>query len=369
MRNPRIGIFMNTNKLKNLGRLALFSAAFFWGISFVLMKNVLSSIPALYVLAIRFCGAAVVLLPFCIKKTPLRKRRKHMAPHQDNASNDTNGQAVKPHRKLDRAYIFNSALLGAALFLAYAFQTYGLQQTTPGKNAFLTSAYCIIVPFLYWAYGAFRHKTGLRGKDAAAAGGNAAFDGNAAFGGEAQLTSVVVRKRPDKFNAAAAIICVAGIGLISLERDLSIGTGDALTIICGFFFAVHIIMIAGAVEKRDPIMIAMLQFAAAGILSMICAFIFDPVPSGVTAADVWGMVFLTVVSTAFCIVLQIFGQKYTPPSQAAVILTLESVFGAVSSVIIYHEVMTFRLIFGFALSFAAVVISETKLGFLRKKSV
>ena len=288
---------MGDTKLKNLGRLALFSAAVLWGFSFVAMKSVLSGIPTLYVLAIRFCGAALILLPACARKL----------------------------KSIDVSCFLGGALMGAALLAAYLFQTYGLRLTTPGKNAFLTSAYCVIVPFLYWVY---------------------------------------IKRKPDKFNAAAAAICIAGIGLISLDSDLRIGPGDALTICCGLFFAVHIVITAKAVEKRDPVMLAMLQFVVAGLLALIGALIIEPFPSGVGAPDVWAMVFLTVVSTAACLLMQVFGQKYTPPSQAAVIMTLESVFGAISSVVIYHEVLTLRLLFGFALTFAAVIISETKLSFI-----
>ena len=289
---------MNVKKMKNLGRLALFSAALLWGVSFIAMKSVLSSIPTLYVLAIRFCGAAVILLPACARK----------------------------FKKINKAYLTGGTMMGAALLLAYIFQTYGLRLTTPGKNAFLTSAYCVIVPFLYWVYN---------------------------------------NKKPDKFNAGAAFICIAGIGLISLDSELHIGAGDALTIACGLFFAIHIVITAKSVENRDPVMLAVIQFAVAGILSLICAVVFEPAPSGVTVADIFTMVFLTVVSTAACIMMQVFGQKYTPPSQAAVIMTLESVFGALSSVIFNNEIMTFRLVAGFALTFAAVIISETKLGFIK----
>jgi drug/metabolite transporter (DMT)-like permease len=293
---------MADSRMKNLGRLSLFSAALLWGVSFVVMKNVLESIPVLYVLAIRFCCAAIILLPACAGKL----------------------------KKLDRTYLTGGALMGAALIIAYVFQTYGLRLTTPGKNAFLTSTYCVIVPFLYWAH---------------------------------------IKKRPDRFNATAAVICIIGIGLISLDSELSIGAGDALTIICGFFFAVHIVITARFVNKRDPVMLAMLQFATAGLFSLVGAIILEAPPSGVAASDVWGMAYLTVICTAACLLMQVFGQKYTPPSQAAVIMTFESVFGAISSVALYLEVLAPRLIAGFALTFAAVVISETKLTFLRKGGV
>lgn len=288
--------------MKKTGRLALFLAAFLWGASFVAMKSVLTSFNTLYILAIRFCGAALILLPACAGKL----------------------------KKADKSYLLGGALMGVALLLAYLFQTYGLDKTTPGKNAFLTSVYCVIVPFLYWAY---------------------------------------IKKKPDKSNAVAAVICVAGVGLISLDGNLSIGAGDALTIVCGFFFAVHIVITTSYVDKRDPLLLAMLQFATSGALALIGAVVFEQPPSGATSSDIWTLAFLTVVSTAACLLMQVFGQKYTPPSQAAVIMTLESVFGALFSVILYHEQMTLRLAAGFALTFLAVIISETKLAFLRKKAI
>ena len=262
-----------------------------------MMKNVLANVPTLYILAFRFCGAALILLPACARKL----------------------------KKLDGAYLRCGALMGAAILLGYVFQTYGLRLTTPGKNAFLTSVYCVIVPFLYWLF---------------------------------------IKKKPDRCNAAAAVICVAGIGFISLDSTLSIGTGDLLSIVCGFFFALHIVFTSRFVAQRDPMVLAMLQFFTAGAAALVCAFIFESPPSGAGSADILTLVFLTVVCTAGCLLLQVFGQKYTPPSQAAVILTLEAVFGVLASVILLHEVLTLQLIAGFALTFAAVIISETKLGFL-----
>ena len=293
---------MSGKKLSSLGRLALFGAAFLWGISFVVLKNLLTNVPTLHILAIRFCGAALILFPACIRNL----------------------------KKLNKRYLLGGALMGIALLLGYVFQTYGLRQTTPGKNAFLTSTYCIIVPFLYW---------------------------------------ILMRKKPDKYNAAAALICIIGIGLISLDNNLKIGAGDALTIVCGFFYALHIVISAKVVEKRDPILLVMLQFAAAGILALIAALIVETTPFVWTSSDILATVFLTVAATAGCLLMQIFGQKYTPPSQAAVIMTLESVFGALVSVIFYREILTLQLIAGFALAFIAVIISETKLGFLRKPNV
>jgi drug/metabolite transporter (DMT)-like permease len=111
----------------------------------------------------------------------------------------------------------------------------------------------------------------------------------------------------------------------------------------------------------------MLQFAAAGIIAGVLALIFEPAPQNIPPATVWNLVFMTVAGTALCIYLQVFGQKHTPPSQASVIMTFEAPFGAAASVIFCGEALSLRLGLGFLLSFAAFIISETKLEFLKKR--
>ncbi len=289
-----------TDNKKNLGRGALLLATLIWGFSFVLMGVALKSIPPLFILAVRFSGAAVILFFF----------------------------GIKDFKKLDKTYFIGGALMGAILLASYIFQTYGLRLTTPGKNAFLTSVYCIIVPFLSW---------------------------------------LIIKKKPDKFNVLAALVCVAGIGLISLNDDLRIGPGDALTLVGGFFFALHIIACGHYIEGRSPILLAMLQFASAGIIAWLGALLFETIPASIPLESGLNLAFLTVMSTALCLSLQVFGQKHTPPAQAAVIMTLEAVFGAAASIIIMGELLSFKLFCGFLLTFSAVIISETKLAFLKKK--
>ncbi len=111
-----------TKKNCVMGRLALLAMTLIWGTSFVVLKNTLVTVPTLYVLAYRFSGAAVLMLLL----------------------------GIKDIKKLDLQYVKNGAVMGVFLFIAYTFQTFGLEQTTPGKNAFLTTTYCVLVPFIYW---------------------------------------------------------------------------------------------------------------------------------------------------------------------------------------------------------------------------
>ena len=119
---------MSEQKQTEGGLLARFAspiiilATIIWGSSFVVMKSSVDVLPTFWLLAIRFSFAALVLSLVFWKRWKV----------------------------LDRQYLIGGAIMGFCLFVAYAFQTFGLARTTPGKNAFLTAVYCVIVPFLYW---------------------------------------------------------------------------------------------------------------------------------------------------------------------------------------------------------------------------
>ena len=137
--------------------------------------------------------------------------------------------------------------------------------------------------------------------------------------------------------------------------------------LCGLFYGLHIIVTARYVEGREPLLLTMLQFAVAAVLCLVFALLFEPIPESIPSSSCWGIVYLTVMCTGVCFFLQTVGQKYTPPSAAAVIMTLESVFGTALSVVLGQETLTAGIILGFGLIFTAILISETKLDFLKKK--
>ncbi|MDR3311884.1 MAG: DMT family transporter [Spirochaetaceae bacterium] len=221
----------------------------------------------------------------------------------------------------DRSELRHSLILGVFLFAAYAFQTIGCQYTTAGKNAFLTAVYVILVPLIAWALG---------------------------------------RRRPRARVFAAAALAIVGIGLLSLRDDLSMNKGDALTLVCGFWYALHLFFIARWTQTGDsPLTLATLQIAVAALLSWLFAPLYDgSFPAAAASLNaILAMGYLGVFSTALTFVLQNVAQKYVASSTAAVFLSTEAVFGALFSALFLGEVMSARMLIGGALLFAALVMA------------
>ncbi len=284
-----------------LGRGALLIAALIWGGSFVGMKALTDVMTTQYLLAIRFTLAALAMAVCLLPRL----------------------------KRLNWSYVWRGLTIGVFLFGAYSFQTYGLDHTTPGKNAFLTEVYCVLVPFLYWA---------------------------------------IDRSRPDRYNIAAALLSIIGIGLVSLDSNLTLGLGEGLTLIGGVFFSLHLIAIAKLGRGHDPLLVTMLQFVGVSVCSWIGALLFEAPPTiaGLLSWQVVGpMSYLVIAATCLSLSCQTFGQQHTPPAAAAILLSLEAVFGALIS-ILCGERPTVAVLCGFAVIFAAVIVSETKLSFLYK---
>lgn len=295
---------MSEKKLTTLAKFALVAATLIWGSSFIIVKDVTDTMPTSTLLAIRFLGASAVLSIIFHKK----------------------------FKRLDKWQALYGSFFGFLIYIAYALQTLGITDTTPGKNAFLTAVYVVMVPFMAWG---------------------------------------ITKKKPDRYNIAAAVICLVGIGLVSLTNDFTMRMGDVLTLGGGVFYALHIIAVSKFSEGRDPVLLTIFQFASSGVCALICSLIFDR--SGWSAVT-WNteimlsILYLMIGCTACALLFQNFGQKYTEPSTASLLLSLESVFGVAFSVAFGREESSVKLYIGFLLIFIAVVISETKLSFLKKRS-
>lgn len=290
---------MKASKIRTLSSFGLLATALIWGFAFVIVKNSLDLIPPIYMLAFRFTIASAALALVLVKRL----------------------------RHITKADIKSGAVLGAFLFFAYAVQTVGCQYTTAGKNAFLTTIYVIIVPFLHW---------------------------------------LINRKRPDRYAVIGAFTAIVGIGLLSLQGEGGIQIGDLLTLLCGFGFAIHIVYIDKYTEKQDPVILTLLQLSFAALFSWILAPVIDGgfPAEAIRPQIITSMLYLGLLSTLLGFLLQNVCQKYTAPSTASLLLSFESVFGVLFSAIFLQEQMTPRMLTGCLLMFVAVLLVETHFSFI-----
>ena len=229
---------------------------------------------------------------------------------------------------IGRTELVGGLVIGIFNVLGFELQTYGLQKTTAGNSAFLTAIYCVIVPFLSWA---------------------------------------VKKKKPGASNIISAFLCIAGVGLLSLKDGFVIMPGDVLSLLCGVSFSAQIVAIDIFTTKGDPILLTVTQSVATAILALPIALRFETFPVSVGTGTILSLLYVALFSTMFAFLMQMVCQQYVPPAQASLIMSLESVFGALCGIVFLHETMTIRMFFGCALIFAAIYLSERQPGRLALK--
>lgn len=265
-----------------------------WGGGFIATEGALESLSPFYIMMIRFLGAAV--LPIII--------------------------SWKKLRALNSNIIFHGVVTGIFLFLAFAFQTFGLQYSTPSKNAFLTATNVVLVPYLLW---------------------------------------FIMHRKPTKKEIIASILCIIGIALLTLKPGTAMfSLGDMLSLACAVFFALHIIALERYSVHVDAICMTTLQMITAGIISTICALCFEQVPTSFPASAIGNVAYLIFVSTLLAYLLQTYAQKFTTANSASLILSMEALFASIFSFFILHEVMSIFMIIGACLIFSSIIYIEYK---------
>lgn len=282
-------------------KLMLVSMALIWGYSFLTMKTVLDTIPTFTLLASRFLPSAAIMFVLFHKR-------------------------IRAH--LNFEYVGLGFMMGCVIWSAYGAQTLGLVDTTPGKNAFLTGTYCILVPFI-------------------------------AF--------ILFRERITKWHVSSAVLCLVGVGFVALD-NFSIQMGDLLTLVGAAFFALDMAVVGHIGRTRDVSVLTSWMFLFVGLFSLITSFVAEPrVPAEAWTPTVVGqLAFLAVMCTTVGLLLQNQALSHVPPATGSLLLSLESPFGVLFSVIMAGEVLTAKLVLGFVLIFLSIVLSETHFSFLAK---
>lgn len=278
---------------RNGAKIILLLSTVLWGSSYFILKDTLDEVPPYFLLSFRFLVAAVLLGLVCRKKWKL----------------------------FNRSYLWQGALTGVFLAFAYIFQTLGLQNTTPGTSSFLTTVYCILVPFIGWA---------------------------------------VTKKRPTLLNIAAAVVCMAGIGMVCMDGG-GVGftlKGEGYTLICGVFFALQIVAVDRFGQKLDTLLFTTVQFFTAFLICVVFFLAKERFPTSLSSDSAASLVYVGVMATCVCFVMMNVGIKYASSVAASLILSLEGVFGVAFSMIFYHERLTLQVGLGFLVIFAGILLSE-----------
>ena len=127
---------------------------------------------------------------------------------------------------------------------------------------------------------------------------------------------------------------------------------------CGLLFALHILGIAFLQRKMDALALVILQFAWTAVFAWAAALVWGGTPPSPFGAHTGGLLYLGLVSGMLATTMQNLAQRYAPPSHAALLLSLESVFGCLFSALLWGERFTPRMLVGFALILLAVLLSE-----------
>lgn len=267
-----------------------------WGGGFVASDMALGSMKPFQIMMVRFLLASVLMGMIS------------MGQHKKEGELENRAGAIKA-----------GILMGIALFAGFALQIIGLQYTTPSKNAFLTALNVVIVPFI-------------------------------AF--------IILKKKVGMTGIIGAIMSVIGVALLSLNGNLTLSLGDGLTLLCAVGFAFQIFFTGEFVKKYPASVLNMVQMITAFVLSAVSLVIFGENDFQVTTQGWLSVLYLGVISTTVCYLLQTACQKYVDETKAAIVLSMESVFGTIFSIIILHEVITLRMVIGCAIILAAVIISN-----------
>lgn len=290
---------MNNKSLT--ANLLLILTAAIWGFAFVAQRVGSQYVGAFTFNGIRFALGALSLIPLIIF---LDKRKEKI----DESKNQRNFKNT----------LIPGILVGMILYVGATLQQVGLFYTTVGNASFITGLYMVFVPII----GIFlKHKIG-------------------------------------KNSWVGVILAIIGLYLLSINENFSISYGDFLEVIGAIFWAVHILTIDNFTKRVDPLKLSFIQFATCSILSLTTAFIFEDITmTGISSALI-PILYGGLLSVGVAYTLQVVAQKNAKPSHAAIILSMESVFGAIGGAILLGETMSGRGYVGCGLILAGILVSQ-----------
>lgn len=315
---------MNEKKYSPIGSLILAVASMIWGFAFTAQKEASRALPPFSVNAIRFFIGALTLLLFSLARDAFRRRRD---------------PAYRP-APLSRADLLAGAVCGTLLFAATTLQQFGLSEGDAGISAALTALYIVFVPL--FAAVVFRRRIGW----------TVILGVVIALAGAYSLSVVGITPGADEVRSPSAFFALLKGMSFSVDRPA------LFAFLCSIVFSFQILSIDRFAGEIDGIRLSTLQFAVAGALGLPPLFLAERPALSAVAAALPPLLFLGILSCGVAYTLQIVGQAKTPPAIAAVVMSLESVFGALGGILFLGERMNAPEILGCALILTAVLTVE-----------
>lgn len=288
------------------GTLMLLGAAFFWGTTFVAQMSGMDGLGPFSYAAPRYLLGFLSVLAFWFFQRKERARLRRLGKYKSG-------------------FVIGLGS-GLIMFIASSLQQVSMLYTTAGKAAFITCLYIVFVP----------------------------------------LGAVLLGKIIRIENWIAAVIAMIGLYLLAVNEGFSIQLGDAILFISSFFWTAQILFIDRFASRVDVIELSTAQLFVCFVLSTVVMSIFET-PTVGAMFEAWLPIFYGgVMSAGVAFTLQIYGQKYVEPSTAAILMSFESIFGALSAWLLLGEVMSSKEIFGCALMLIGMIITQLKLSSVRR---
>ncbi len=271
----------------------LILTALIWGIAFVAQSTGAEYVGPFTFLASRNYLACLALVPFLIRRE------------------------IDPQTR--RNTIKYGLICGAFLCLGSLFQQMGIAYTTTAKSGFITAMYMVIVPVI----------------------------------------SIFLGKKPSKKLWISVLLGIVGLYLLCLygHEAMSLGKGEAITLLCSFAFACQILSVNHFGKDCDSILLSEMQFIVCAIVGTVCMFFEQPTLTSIQLA-LPAILYAGLFSSGIGYTLQIIGQEGVNPTLASLILCLESVFSALAGWLLLGQTLTATELLGCATMFGAIILTQ-----------
>lgn len=298
---------MNTNKKTLLCNILLIFAASIWGANFIFQKLAATEIGPFLFMGCRCILGAITMIPIIFVLD-------HSTPPE---------QRTVYTKESFRLLLRRALLCGVTSVTGSVLVQRGLIYTTASKAGFLNAIYIIFVPIVGMLF---------------------------------------FRKKPTYFMWFGIVLATIGLYNLCLDETLTINRGDLIVLSSVLFFSFHIQLIARFVQEMNGVHLVCAEFFFASIYCLICSLIMEESSPAVIVSQIYecryGVLFAGILGIGVCYVLQVYAQKYTDPTVAALLMSLESVFGALGGVFVLHESFTPKELTGVLFIASAVVIAQ-----------